>query len=523
MNRFINLKISKLYNYLITSNKRKISNESKNDISKIDIESKLPYSIILNNLILFLSKKLTPFLFQEVKNFLNIQFIKYGNKPPNNINNDKNRSYSKLSFNSDNINNKKNNSNINNKKENIKNKFKLIEKKTQTNLLIGKKSYIPKSEKKINYSGNKCQKFEENKNKKDINSLLFNKSKEAKKRSRKCLFSEDFTSNKNINEIISLKTLINRQVQRHKTNPKIKNNYNSKNKQDHSFNSSNNNSISDSRDIFSTNNNRKISTNSYYNKNNNSKNKKIISNIFYTTRKYNVNKNYLLNNENQVYSSSKKKNYLTKNHPLLNEKLLYQLSFNNYNDNNNTNHKNSGLNYSLKKNKNDKNNIHVYQGINYLSKNKKNNINTTKQNRLINSIKSKKYSNKLNNYSTMNNNKNIKSQRNTNYSQLNYINLVNGTEKKNITTKNIFYNLDMETNSFNDNLNENKNLVNKKYKLLNEEMMKKIKNSLDDNLKIMFNFSYENFLSKESEQESKEYSLEKGKYIEQRNYSGEKF
>ena len=56
-----------------------------------------------------------------------------------------------------------------------------------------------------------------------------------------------------------------------------------------------------------------------------------------------------------------------------------------------------------------------------------------------------------------------------------------------------------------------------------KKLPKKIKNSLDDNLKIMFNFSYENFLSKESEQESKEYSLEKGKYIEQRNYSGEKF
>ena len=36
-----------------------------------------------------------------------------------------------------------------------------------------------------------------------------------------------------------------------------------------------------------------------------------------------------------------------------------------------------------------------------------------------------------------------------------------------------------------------------------------IKNSLDDdNLKGMLNFSYENFLSKESERESKEYSIE---------------
>ena len=38
-------------------------------------------------------------------------------------------------------------------------------------------------------------------------------------------------------------------------------------------------------------------------------------------------------------------------------------------------------------------------------------------------------------------------------------------------------------------------------------MIDKIKKSLDDNLKVMLNFSYENFLSKESERESKEYSF----------------
>ena len=40
------------------------------------------------------------------------------------------------------------------------------------------------------------------------------------------------------------------------------------------------------------------------------------------------------------------------------------------------------------------------------------------------------------------------------------------------------------------------------------EMLDKIKKSLDDdNLKVMLNFSYENFLSKESERTSKEYSF----------------
>ena len=40
------------------------------------------------------------------------------------------------------------------------------------------------------------------------------------------------------------------------------------------------------------------------------------------------------------------------------------------------------------------------------------------------------------------------------------------------------------------------------------EMLDKIKKSLDDdNLRVMLNFSYENFLSKESERTSKEYSF----------------
>jgi len=49
---------------------------------------------------------------------------------------------------------------------------------------------------------------------------------------------------------------------------------------------------------------------------------------------------------------------------------------------------------------------------------------------------------------------------------------------------------------------------NQNHLLKNDEMLKQIKNSIDDNLKIMFNFSYENFLSKESENESKDVSRE---------------
>ena len=41
---------------------------------------------------------------------------------------------------------------------------------------------------------------------------------------------------------------------------------------------------------------------------------------------------------------------------------------------------------------------------------------------------------------------------------------------------------------------------------LNEEILKTIKNNLEDSMKIMLNFSYGDFLSKESEQESKDLS-----------------
>jgi spore germination cell wall hydrolase CwlJ-like protein len=56
--------------------------------------------------------------------------------------------------------------------------------------------------------------------------------------------------------------------------------------------------------------------------------------------------------------------------------------------------------------------------------------------------------------------------------------------------------------------NNSKNILQNKSEA-QEEMLNKIKKTLDDdNLRVMLNFSYENFLSKESERESHEYSLE---------------
>ena len=49
----------------------------------------------------------------------------------------------------------------------------------------------------------------------------------------------------------------------------------------------------------------------------------------------------------------------------------------------------------------------------------------------------------------------------------------------------------------------------KEDEIKNNELLKEVKSSLDDNLKVMFNFSYECFLNKESESESKR-SFEEG-------------
>ena len=77
-----------MYNYYIINKKDKDIFETKNDISKLDKETKLPYDKILNNLIIFLYKKLTPVLFQEVKDYLSVQYMKYKNKSFNGINNE---------------------------------------------------------------------------------------------------------------------------------------------------------------------------------------------------------------------------------------------------------------------------------------------------------------------------------------------------------------------------------------------------------------------------------------------------
>jgi hypothetical protein len=321
----------------------------------------------------------------------------------------------------------------------------------------------------------------------------------------------DLLMKKEFNKITSFKTFSNHKIKKNKTNPKI-NYIQKKTNREHSRNSSKNNSLSDSRSIFSI---------SSHKINNIKKNKNILSNFFQTTRYCKDDKN-ILNNKSK-YNSSKKINNITKSQPLSNEKLLYQISFNNnynyninnYINDNNTNYinyiKNNGMNCNLKKNITKKNNLHVYQGnFQQIYFNKNNNKPSIMQNPLLNFIKP----NKSTNISSNIMNENIINNQNNDYTNImekNCKNIINGSGNKN---SNINLIKEEKTN-FNENSNKNK--------LLNEEMMKKIKNTVDDNLKIMLNFSYENFLSKESEQESKEYSFHRDKYADKEDCSGERF
>ena len=96
--------------------------------------------------------------------------------------------------------------------------------------------------------------------------------------------------------------------------------------------------------------------------------------------------------------------------------------------------------------------------------------------------------------------------------------IINSEKKKEIKNHNNKSILILENNNINNiqknnvNINEinivnniNKNNENNNK---NDEQLKQIKSGLDENLKFLFNFSYENFLNKESESESKKSASE---------------
>ena len=241
-----------------------------------------------------------------------------------------------------------------------------------------------------------------------------------------------------------------------------------------------------------------------------------------------------LEDKNNTNNSLKNNNYtinvnLKKNN-LFNEKLINSLKRNlkEYNHffksiNNSNNRPYNLKNYSIftKLSKNISNNINTNSTFanNTTLTNKTANDKYTKKSYISNIKKARSYR-----YNNSNNKKTILSLRKKSIGMLkeknkvfkldknNFFNIVNNiTNKKNINDKKYIHINSIEINNIiksnenNNNNNDSKENNNGlQINLANEEMMKKIKNSIDDNLKVMLNFSYENFLSKESERESKD-------------------
>ena len=269
--------------------------------------------------------------------------------------------------------------------------------------------------------------------------------------------------------------------------------------------------------------------------NNNSKYNKLKLNITSKNNEKSYNYNYQERNnpedKNITNNSQKSKNYtinvnLNKNN-FLNEKLFNSLkrNLNEYNHFFNNINKPSHRPYNLKN----------YSIFTKLSKNISNNINTNstfgnntsltnktandkyiKKSYMSNIKKAKSYR-----YNNSNNKKTLLSLRKKSIGMAkeknkvfkldknNFLNIVNNiTNRKNINDKKYIHINSIEINNIiksnEDNNDSKENNNGFQINIANEEMMKKIKNSIDDNLKVMLNFSYENFLSKESERESKD-------------------
>jgi hypothetical protein len=207
-------------------------------------------------------------------------------------------------------------------------------------------------------------------------------------------------------------------------------------------------------------------------------------NITYTNRSDNLGKINFHNSKyfhNYTFSKNKKKN------------------FNNNTSLNNNNHKNKITNLKPTQNNNKSilnkklfskiGNLVIPKKKNIISNNNdiSNSINITK---IFKTYENKKIINKTITQTNSNSSSRIKSYRN----------------KKNIlsSSKRPFSNKPIQSTIIK-NLYESIKYNNS---VKNEDMIKQIKNTIDDNLKVMFNFSYENFLSKESEHESRELSRE---------------
>ena len=195
---------------------------------------------------------------------------------------------------------------------------------------------------------------------------------------------------------------------------------------------------------------------------------------------------------------------------LMNEKLVNKLKKNKNNFFDDIN-KMKNIPYNLKK----------YSIFSKFNSNSKNLMNKSNKLPYISNIKNAK----INRLSDITNKKTITSLRKKSIGLINgknqiyklnknnFLNIVNNiTNKRNFNDKKYIHINSIEINNIikrgneNDEIIENKDNTNIYQNLdsTNEEMMNKIKDSIDDNLRVMLNFSYENFLSKESERESRD-------------------
>ena len=195
---------------------------------------------------------------------------------------------------------------------------------------------------------------------------------------------------------------------------------------------------------------------------------------------------------------------------LINEKLV-----------NNLNKNSNNFFGDISKVKNIPYNLKKYSIFSKFNSNSKNLMNKSKKLSYISNIQKIK----SNRFNDINNKKTITSLRKKSISLINgknqiyklnknnFVNIVNNiTNKRNFNDKKYIHINSIEINNIikrgneNDEILENKDNTNIYQNLdsTNEEMMNKIKDSIDENLRVMLNFSYENFLSKESERESKD-------------------
>ena len=421
----------------------------KNTDSNLDPKKNV-FEVILRNLLKFLYKKLNPILYNEITIFLQNQFLNFRMK----------LQFGKKHSNLYN--------NFSNSLEQIPKEINMVISSSELNTYSNNKNILSKKSKNFPLISKNIIQSQEFKKSSALNSNLEKKLENTDKNPYKNTLSF-FIKHKNQYSTFE-------KLSKSRT-PQKRRKISSRN----IYNRTKNNSFSDyykiKFKIFSSNpynpnvNKHLLSNNQNTNKvniniNNNLKNlKKNITNKKFDL--YNINNNNLISNMKFSLSNKKLTTYKTK--PLSNyytdkiKKLPFNLIINN------------------------NNNPDIISNLTTQKNNEKNCLNTsTKKNKYCPKFKIK-YQNIFKTKEPSNNTKSMKTLNN----QVSPLCRYSKIDKNDIKMFDI-------------------NNENNKNNFLGEEMMVKIKNSLDDNLKLMFNFSYENFLSKESEQESKECTFDKG-------------